>query len=90
MARQKKRTIQGPTITIPRSANTYMGYEIVEEPLKPSKKHWTLRLFEDYPRTRWEWWRDFFVGFAFGWIVAEWFWDSRRKRRSIYLDHLGR
>ena len=82
----RKRVLQGPTITIPRSAN--VNYQTPIQ--KSDDKHWIWGIFEDRPRTRWEWWREFLIGFAFGWIFMSWFWSSKRKRRSVYLDHLGR
>lgn len=87
MARKKKTVLQGPMIYIPRSANAQVFPQAfpMEKP-----KHWLLEIFKEKPRTRWEWWREFFVGCAIGWIVSRWFWSSARKRRQVYLDHLGR
>ena len=87
MAR-KKTVLQGPTIYIPRSANVYLQAPI--GPIQQPDKHWLLEIFKEKPRTRWEWWREFLVGFAIGWIISRWFWSSARKRRQVYMDYLGR
>lgn len=88
-----KRAKLHATIVVPKQAN----YNYVEPthncawcPEEKPERQFPFDIFDRKPRTRWEWWRDFFCGAIFGWMMVSWIMGSERKRRQVIFEQIYR